>query len=129
MALEIRKLAEGSKEAVQTINDNLESFIKNIDEFVIDISDQYNILEKENIKLNSVTEENLVSINSITQVSELIIELTNELIDEANNINSISQSIESLAAIAEENSASSQEVSANIQTYTEEIKEDDRKYL
>ena len=122
VALEIRKLAEGSKEAVQTINDNLESFIKNIDEFVIDISDQYNILEKENIKLNSVTEENLVSINSITQVSELIIELTNELIDEANNINSLSQSIESLAAIAEENSASSQEVSANIQTYTEEIK-------
>lgn len=122
VALEIRKLAEGSKEAVQTINNNLEAFIENIDEFVFDISDQYNILEEENTRLNSVTEENVLSINSIAQVSNLIIELTTELIQEANNINSIFHGIESLAAIAEENSASSQEVSANIQTYTEEIK-------
>lgn len=122
VASEIRKLAEGSKEAVQTINNNLESFIENIDEFVFDISEQYNILEKENIKLNSVTEENLHSIDSIEQVSNLIIELTNELTKEADNINFISQGIGLLAVIAEENSASSQEVSANIQTYTEEIR-------
>ncbi|MBU5313169.1 heme NO-binding domain-containing protein [Tissierella carlieri] len=122
VALEIRKLAEGSKEAVQTINDNLESFIKDIDGFVFDISDQFNILERENVKLNSVAEENQASVNSIAQVSDLIIELTNELTNETNNINNISQGIESLAAIAEENSASSQEVSANVQTYTEEIR-------
>ncbi|MGJ0846827.1 heme NO-binding domain-containing protein [Tissierella praeacuta] len=122
VAMEIRKLAEGSKEAVKTINDNLESFIKDIDGFVFDISDQFNILEKENIKLNSVAEENSNSVNSIAQVSELIIELTKELTNETNNINSISQGIESLAAIAEENSASSQEVSANVQSYTEEIR-------
>ncbi|WP_077368148.1 heme NO-binding domain-containing protein [Anaerosalibacter sp. Marseille-P3206] len=122
VAMEIRKLAEGSKEAVQTINNNLESFIQNIDKFVFDISDQFNILEKENVKLNSVAEENAISVNSIAQVSELIIELTNELTKETNNINSISQAIETLAAIAEENSASSEEVSANVQTYTEEIR-------
>lgn len=122
VALEIRELAEGSRDAVQTINDNLESFIENIDEFVLDISDQFNILEKENIKLNSVTEENMSSVDSIGQVSQLIIELTNELTNEASNINRISETIESLAAIAEENSASSQEVSANVQTYTEEIR-------
>jgi len=122
VALEIRKLAEGSKEAVQTINDNLESFIKDIDGFVFDISDQFNILERENVKLNSVAEENQASVNSIAQVSDLIIELTNELTNETNNINNISQGIESLAAIAEENSASSQEVSANVQAYTEEIR-------
>ncbi|WP_313755653.1 heme NO-binding domain-containing protein [Tissierella sp.] len=122
VAMEIRKLAEGSKEAVKTINDNLESFIKDIDGFVFDISDQFNILEKENVKLNSVAEENSNSVNSIAQVSELIIELTTELTNETNNINSISQGIESLAAIAEENSASSQEVSANVHSYTEEIR-------
>ncbi len=122
VAIEIRKLAEGSKEAVQTINDNLESFIKDIDGFVFDISDQFNILERENVKLNSVAEENQASVNSISQVSDLIIELTNELTNETNNINNISQGIESLAAIAEENSASSQEVSANVQAYTEEIR-------
>lgn len=122
VALEIRKLAEGSKEAVRTINDNLESFIRDIDGFVFDISDQFNILERENVKLNSVAEENQASVNSISQVSDLIIELTNELTNETNNINNISQGIESLAAIAEENSASSQEVSANVQAYTEEIR-------
>lgn len=122
VALEIRNLAEGSKEAVQTINDNLESFIRDIDGFVFDISDQFNILERENVKLNSVAEENHNSINSIANVSELIIELIDELTNETNNINRISEGIESLAAIAEENSASSQEVSANVQSYTEEIR-------
>lgn len=122
VALEIRKLAEGSKEAVKTINDNLESFIRDIDGFVFDISDQFNIIERENVKLNSVAEENHTSVNTIAQVSDLIIELTNELTNETDNINTISQSIESLAAIAEENSASSQEVSANVHSYTEEIR-------
>lgn len=122
VAQEIRKLAEGSKEAVQTINSNLGFFIDNIDDFVKDISDQYNILEEENVRLNSVTENNLESVNSIKQVSDLIIELTGELYNESKSINSISQNIVSLAAIAEENSASSQEVSANIHSYTEEIK-------
>lgn len=122
VASEIRTLAEGSKDAVKTINSNLESFILNIDTLVGDISDQYNILESENKKLNSITEENIVSINSIEKVTLLIASLINELNTEANNMDSISQNIESLAAIAEENSASSEEASANIQVYSEEIK-------
>lgn len=122
VAMEIRKLAEGSQEAVQTINSNLEYFIDNIDSFVTDISNQYSILDVENKNLNSVTNDNIESLDSITQVSNLIIELTNELINETDNINSISLNIESLAAIAEENSASSEEFSANLQTYTEGIR-------
>jgi methyl-accepting chemotaxis protein len=122
VAMEIRKLAEGSKEAVQTINANLESFVKDIDGFVGDISNQFNVLEKENVKLNQVAEENHSSVNSIAKVADLIIELIDELTKETNNINTIFHGIESLAAIAEENSASSQEVSANVQTYTEEIR-------
>ncbi|WFA08511.1 heme NO-binding domain-containing protein [Tissierella sp. Yu-01] len=121
VAQEIRKLAESSKDAVQTINDNLKSFILDIDGFVDDIGDQYNILEKENIKLNSVAEDNQSSVNSVEQVSKLIIELTSELSQETNVITTLSSNIESLAAIAEENSASSEEVSANVQAYTEEI--------
>ena len=122
VASEIRTLAEGSKTAVQTINSNLESFISNIDSLVGDISNQYNILEDENKKLSTITEENLVSINSIENVSQLLAHLIDELNTEANNMNSISENIESLAAIAEENSASSEEASANIQVYSEEIR-------
>lgn len=121
VASEIRTLAEGSKEAVNTINSNLESFIQNIDSFVQDISNQYNILEDENKKLNNITNENRKSITSIEDVSNLIVELINELDKETVNMNSISSNIESLAAIAEENSASSQEASSNIQIYSEEI--------
>ena len=122
VAMEIRKLAEGSKEAVQTINNNLESFVRDVAGFVVSISDQFSILEKENIKLNSVAEENYSAVNSVAKVSQLITELTKELTMETDNINSLFQGIESLAAIAEENSASSQEVSANVHAYTEEIK-------
>lgn len=103
VAMEIRNLAEGSKEAVQTINNNLGSFVKDIDGFVSDISNQYNILEKENINLTNVAETNSSSIESISKVSNLIIELTKELTHETSSINTISQNIESLAAIAEEN--------------------------
>lgn len=122
VAMEIRKLAEGSKDAVQTINDSLESFIRDIDGFVIEIGNQYNVLEKENQMLNSVAVENQDSVNSVAQVADLIIELTQELTEETESINKISGSIQSLAAIAEENSASSQEVSTNVHSYTEEIK-------
>lgn len=122
VALEIRSLAEGSKEAAQRISDGLNSFITNIDEFVLDISNQFDVLKGENTKLNQVTKSNLESTKSIENVSGLIIELAKDLTDEANNINSIFENIESLSAIAEENSASTQEVAANIQNYAEEIK-------
>ena len=122
VAMEIRKLAEGSREAVHTINSILESFIGDIDSFVSDISQQYSIIEDENVRLTSIAKENQDSVLSIGEVAELIIELSKELTKETENIGAISESIEALAAIAEENSASSEEVAANVQSYTEEIR-------
>lgn len=121
VAMEIRKLAEGSKEAVQTINDILEAFINDIGGFVTDISYQYSILEDENKTLNTVAKENSNAVDSVSKVSKLIIDLTQELTKETDNITNLSSNIESLAAIAQENSASSEEVAANVQSYTEEI--------
>ena len=122
VAMEIRKLAENSKEAVKSINDNLETFIEEINELVKEIETQYFVLEKENETLSDIASENYETVTSIENVSNLIIELINELNNESRALNKISSNIESLAAIAEENSASSEEVSANITTYTEEIK-------
>lgn len=122
VATEIRKLAEGSKLAVKTINDNLQSFIESISEFVGDVNNQYTTLESENQKLEKVALENRSAITSISQVSSLIVQLTEELTKETDTINNMTEIIESLAAIAEENSASSQEVSANVQSYGEEIR-------
>lgn len=122
VALEIRKLAEGSKEAVQSINNILESFVTEIDSFVSDIEGQYDILKKENKSLNNLSQETTHIVDNIEDVANLIIDLVNRLNSETENLNEISHHIESLAAIAEENSAASEEVAANVATYTEEIR-------
>jgi methyl-accepting chemotaxis protein len=122
VAMEIRKLAEGSKEAVQSINDILESFVMEIDDFVGDIEGQYKVLKNENDSLTNLSKETSHTVNTIQNVANLIIELVNKLNKETESMNSISHNIESLAAIAEENSASSEEVSANVATYTDEIR-------
>ena len=122
VALEIRKLAEGSKEAVQSINDILASFVMEIDEFVGDIEGQYKILDTENQSLSTLSTETSQIVGTIQDVADLIIQLVEQLNKETETMNKISHHIESLAAIAEENSASSEEVSANVSTYTEEIR-------
>lgn len=122
VAVEIRKLAEGSKEAVKSIKDILESFVMEIDKFIKDIGNQFKILENENSNLTDLSVETSHTVDTIQNVADLIIQLVNELNKEATSINEISKHFESLAAIAEENSASSEEVSSNVTTYTEEIK-------
>lgn len=122
VALEIRKLAEGSKKAVQDINSILAAFVMEIDEFVGDIEGQYQILENENKSLNTLSTETNKIVDTIQDVSNLIIDLVDQLNGETESMNQIAYHIESLAAIAEENSASSEEVSANVATYTDEIK-------
>lgn len=122
VAMEIRKLAEGSKEAVQSINDILKTFVMEIDGLVSDIENQYDILDTEKSNLKNLSIETSHTVESIQNVGDLIIELVNELNKETMSMNKISQHIESLAAIAEENSASSEEVSANVTAYTDEIK-------
>ncbi len=122
VALEIRKLAEGSKKAVQDINDILKAFVMEIDELVGEIEGQYQILDNENQSLNTLSTETNQIVNTIQDVSNLIIELVDELNKETESMNQIAHHIESLAAIAEENSASSEEVSANVATYTNEIR-------
>jgi methyl-accepting chemotaxis protein len=122
VAMEIRKLAESSKVAVKNINQNLESFIEEIDSFVGQIGEQFSILQEENTSLSKVAKDNYETVLSIKNVSKLLIELVNDLSKETGDMSKISSNIESLAAIAEENSASSEEVSANVTSYTEEIK-------
>lgn len=121
VAMEIRKLAEGSKEAVHNINNILKSFVVDIDELVCSIEEQYRVLEKENLSLNSLSHETRETVNTVKNVANLIIELIDRLNGETNSMNAVSENIESLAAIAEENSASSQEVTSNVTTYTNEI--------
>lgn len=129
VAMEIRKLAEGSKEAVQSINNLLKSFVSEIDEVAKDIEKQYTILEKENSNLNNLYVETRETVHSMENVANLIIQLVDELDKETGSINRIYENIEALSAIAEENSASSEEVSANVMNYTNEIRSMTKKII
>ena len=122
VAMEIRKLAESSKEAVSNINNILEAILMEIDELVSDIGRQYGILDEEKSNLNNLSIETSQVVESIKGVANLIIDLVSDLNKESEAITSMSEHVESLAAIAEENSASSQEVSKNVTNYINEIK-------
>ncbi|MGF7060828.1 heme NO-binding domain-containing protein [Brassicibacter mesophilus] len=121
VAGEIRNLAEESKSAVKDINENLVSFISEIDSVVKQIEQQYVVLNNENDNLSNVADTNHDIVISIKDVSNGLIEMITQLTQETQAINRVSENIESLAAIAEENSASSEEVSANVTTYAQEI--------
>ncbi|WP_353894480.1 heme NO-binding domain-containing protein [Proteinivorax hydrogeniformans] len=123
VAEEIRKLAEESKSAALSINDNLNTFSERIFAIVEDIESQFGILKEESGKLNSVADSNKKATESISSVTQAIIEMIDQLTLETDSISNIYEKIESLAAIAEENSASSQEVSANVNQYTDRIKD------
>lgn len=122
VAEEVRKLAEESKDAVEKISYELNSFGSNINSLVENIDDQYIILEKENNNLNEVVSNSKKSNDKMIDVSKKMITTAEQLENETNEISKVFERIESLAAIAEENSASSAEVSASVLSYTEEIK-------
>ena len=121
VAEEIRKLAEQSKKAATSISDDLSAFTVSISEIVQDIESQFFILKDESTKLEKVADSNFQSTQSIRSVTDIIIEMIDQLTLETDSISKIYNKIENLAAIAEENSASSQEVSANVTQYTYKI--------
>jgi len=122
VADEIRNLSDETHSAVTDINENLLSFISEIEKVVTQIESQFEILNDENDKLSDVADNNKSAVKSITSVANNLITMIEQLNEETKAVTSVSTNIESLAAIAEENSASSEEVNANVQIYTEELK-------
>ncbi len=123
VAEEIRKLADTSKTAVNTISTNLAAFTGDVNNLVGQVNQQYNQLDAGNRMLVSVLDGNRVSTSQIATVTEGISRLIGRLSDEAKQLAAVYENIHSLAAIAQENSASSQEMSANVTEYAERIKE------
>ena len=121
VAEEIRKLAEDSKEAVGTINNNLKQFTQGVDFMVKQVNDQFIELDNGTKTMASVTEESKSSAARIKVVSESISDISKQLSDETDKINHVFENMHTLAAIAEENSATSQEMSANVTHFSSEI--------
>jgi methyl-accepting chemotaxis protein len=122
VAEEVRKLAEQSQSAVDEIRTNLEKFVVDIDNLIKNIELQFDVINNESSKLNTVVEDSVGSFEIMKKVSDKMINTIEALSSESKNINEVCTKIESLSAIAEENSASSEEVSANVLNYAKEIK-------
>ena len=123
VAEEIRKLAENSKKATKTINDNLKMFTQSVSELVCKISEQFERLQMSNTMLAEVLNANKSSTQKIIDVSDAFSIMVNELLEEAQKLSIIYENIHSLAAIAQENSAASQQMSANVSEYSDKIKD------
>ncbi len=123
VAEEVRKLSEETNSAVSKINDSLTTFVSSIAIVVNGIDEQYDVLDSENGKLKNAVETSEKSNEHLGLVSGLMIKTSQELNQEAENINSAFDSIENLAAIAQENSAATQEANSNVSVYVEHIHE------
>ncbi len=121
VAEEIRKLAEGSQEAVENIEKNLEQFSKQILRLGERIQEQGQVLNNQRVDLNNAGSMSNEAVSNIQVVSQDMIAMIDQLIQQSKSIQSIFEKMEGLAAISEENSAISQEVSANVNSYVNEI--------
>ena len=121
VADEVRSLAEQTKGAVEEINTNLVQFVSEIGLLVKNIESQYNTLDIETKRIETVRDISYEANNSIIIVSKSLIETVKTLNEEAASISNIYDNLESLSALAEENSAASEEVSASVLTNSNEI--------
>lgn len=123
VAEEVRKLSEETNQAVNQINDSLTNFVTSINEVVEGIDVQYDVLENENNKLTEAVESSNQTKDRLKEVSELMIQNSQDLKQEADHISNLFDGIQNLAAIAEENSASAEEANSNVTVYVEQINE------
>ena len=123
VADEVRKLSEETNKAVNQINESLTSFITSINHVVDGIDVQYSVLENENTKLTHAVDTSNKTNKRLKVVSDIMIQNSQDLKIEADNIADLFDGMQSLAAIAEENSASTQEANSNVAVYMEQINE------
>ncbi|HHX62708.1 MAG TPA: chemotaxis protein [Epulopiscium sp.] len=123
VASEIRQLAEGSKSAVESISELLGQFTNQITSLGEKVDEQYNVLLDQSKTLDSVAVESNKADVELQDVSGVTVEMSRELVEEAEKIGRIFEQMEALVSIAEENSAVSEEVSSNVTVYMSQIQE------
>lgn len=123
VAEEVRSLSDDTNQAVAEITTSLTSFVDSLGGVVGDIDTQYNVLENESKKLDSAVEVSSLANMNLKNVSDLMIQTSQDLKNEADNIASLFDNIHNLAAIAEENSAATEEANSNVAIYVDQINE------
>lgn len=123
VADEVKQLSGETNSAVEQINRSLTDFISRIGQVVEAIGIQYSVLESENARLRDAVDTSSQSNSQLKVVSQMMIQNSQDLKVEADNITSLFDGIQNLAAIAEENSAATQEASSNVTIYVDQISE------
>ena len=123
VAEEVRKLSIDTNKSVDEINTNLTDIVNSIGGVVTGIDVQYKVLETEGNKLTQAVDTSSKANVNLKEVSNQMIQTSQELKTEADNIASLFENMHSLAAIAEENSAATQEASSNVAIYVDQINE------
>lgn len=123
VAEEVRRLSVETNKAVEEINHNLTEFVDSIGGVVGDIDVQYSVLERESVKLTDAVNTSSIANKNLKNVSDMMIQTSQDLKVEADNIASLFDNMHSLAAIAEENSAATEEASSNVAIYMDQINE------
>lgn len=123
VADEVRGLSAETNKAVEQINRSLTEFVESIGGVVGDIDVQYKVLETESHKLSDAVNTSSMANTNLKTVSDLMVQTSQELKTEADNIASLFDNMHSLAAIAEENSAATEEASSNVAVYVDQINE------
>lgn len=123
VASEIRQLAEGSKSAVESISELLAQFTSQITSLGEKVDVQYNVLLDQSNTLDAVAVESNKADVELQDVSNVTVDMSRELVEEAEKIERIFEQVEALVAISEENSAVSEEVSSNVTMYMSQIQE------
>ncbi|SES28018.1 methyl-accepting chemotaxis protein [Gracilibacillus ureilyticus] len=115
VAEEVRKLADQSSQAVQSISELIKDMQKDVELVVGSIQDQVNQTRGEMTKGQQTTEvlENMSG--SIHSVAEAIKEISSLVDNQLKEIESAQEKSQNVAAIAEETSASAEEIQANIE--------------
>lgn len=123
VADEIRKLADDSKKAVESINKNLAEFAGRVMNMAKEFGEEFKNMEESSRVLDEVTSNINGSVSDVKRVADEVSLLVDELSGTTDNLSSVFESVQSLAAIAEENSATSEEMSAGVSEYSNKIAE------
>lgn len=123
VAEEIRKLAEGSKNAAEKISTNLTSVSGDVKKLADGVINEFGNMKEEVKNLKESSSKNSSATNNIKTIAVDIDEILNQLQREGDKIKNMSQSIQNLLAISEEGAATSQDISENIGVFLDNVKD------
>ncbi|MGL4739061.1 MAG: heme NO-binding domain-containing protein [Cellulosilyticaceae bacterium] len=121
VAIEIRKLADHSKQAAGSIGRKLEEYALDTHILIGELNERYEELIKEEEKLQEIAGNSIEVTRNMDNVLQLFEEISLTLTDEMTQLSKTLVNMESLAAIGEENAAAVQIITEQIDVFAKQL--------